>query len=253
MTWFHDYQKQLKEPTENQKVWCQHPEKLTVLFIEGDRKPFTKFNLWNIAHVYGGTDVGLHIMCSPRNLKDMKDWTKDWTNVTITWNALHSINEYNTFSCSQELYSRIISTHLLLMQWDTYIFKPIDEHFFEYDYIGAPWREAVCGYDIHEWKKPEDIGDQKHYRVGNGGLSLRKVLPCYRHCIENQNKPKLLDDTFFSVNSSLKIPSKEIAYEFAVETKLRDVDPPKSPVGIHKIWNYPGEFGEEDFKSWLKN
>ena len=84
--WFRDHQKTLKEPSEKQKVWCQHPEKLTVLLIEGDRKPFTKFNLWNIAQVYGGTDVGLHIMCSPRNLRDMKEWTKDWTNVTITWN-----------------------------------------------------------------------------------------------------------------------------------------------------------------------
>lgn len=246
--WFFKHLETLEEPTPEQKVWCQHPERLTVLFIEGDRKPHTKFNLWNIAHVYGGTSVGLHIICSPRNLSDMREWTKDWTNVTITWNALQSLDGYNAFSCSPELYSRFTSTHVLLMQWDTYLFHPIDEHFFEYDYVGAPWREAVNGED--SWKKPEEVGDQKHARVGNGGFSLRKVLPCYQYCIENANRSKKLDDVFFSFDSTLHIPTKEIAYEFAAETKLRDAEPPKSPVGIHKIWSYPGEFGEEDFKRW---
>lgn len=247
--WFFEHLKSLEEPTPEQKIWCQHPEKLTVLFIEGDRKPLTRFNLWNIAHVYGGADVGLHIICSPRNLKDMKEWTKDWTNVTITWDALQSVDEYNTFSCSSELYSRFTSTHLLLMQWDSYIFKPIDEKFFEYDYVGAPWREAVIDSNC-SWKKPEDIGDTPHARVGNGGFSLRKVLPCYQYCIENTDKNKKLDDVFFSFDTTLNIPSKDVAYDFAVETKLRDADPPKSPVGIHKIWDYPGEFGEDDFKRW---
>ncbi len=180
----------------------------------------------------------------------MKEWTKDWTNVTITWDALQSLDEYNTFSCSPEMYTRFTSTHLLLMQWDSYIFRPLDEHLFEYDYIGAPWREAVTGVDT--WKKPEEVGDTPHARVGNGGFSLRKVLSCYQYCIENMNKSKKLDDVFFSFDTTLHIPTKEIAYEFAVETKLRDAEPPKSPVGIHKIWDYPGEFGEEDFNNWLK-
>jgi len=250
--WFYEHLQSLDEPTPEQKVWCQHPDKLTVLFIEGDRKPMTKFNLWNIAHVYGGTDVGLHIICSPRNLKDMKEWTKDWVNVTITWKALQSLDEYNTFSCSPELYSRFTSTYVLLMQWDSYIFRPIDEKFFEYDYVGAPWREAVID-DNCSWKKPEDIGDTPHARVGNGGFSLRKVLSCYQYCIENADKNKKLDDVFFSFDTTLNIPTKEIAYDFAVETKLRDADPPKSPVGIHKIWSYPGEFGEEDFKRWHRD
>ena len=102
------------------------------------------------------------------------------------------------------------------------------------------------------WTVVEDIGDTPHARVGNGGFSLRKVLSCYQYCIENVNKSKKLDDVFFSFDTTLHIPTKEVAYEFAVETKLRDAEPPKSPVGIHKIWDYPGEFGEEDFNNWLK-
>jgi hypothetical protein len=134
------------------------------------------------------------------------------------------------------------------MQWDSYIFRKVDEHFFEYDYVGAPWRECVTSYSQKEWVRPEDIGDTKHWRVGNGGFSLRKVYPCHRHCIENTEYSKNTDDTFYSLSKTLSIPAKEVAYDFAVETKLRDVDPPKSPVGVHKLWAY--EFGEEDFKRW---
>ena len=245
--WFFEHLKSLEEPTPEQRVWCQHPEKLTVLFVEGDRKPLTKFNLWNIAHVYGGTDVGLHIICSPRNLKDMKEWTKDWTNVTITWDALQSIDEYNTFSCSPELYSRFTSTHVLLMQWDSYIFRPVDDHFFEYDYIGAPWKNTIVD-EFGCWCDGKYDGT----RVGNGGFSLRKVLSCYQYCIENANKRKEPEDVFFSFESTLNIPPKEIAYNFSVEDKLIDIEPPISPIGIHKMWSYPDGFGEEDFKRWLK-
>jgi hypothetical protein len=134
----------------------------------------------------------------------MKEWTKDWTNVTITWNALQSVDEYNTFSCSSELYSRFTSTHLLLMQWDSYIFKPIDEKFFEYDYVGAPWREAIIN-DRGCWCDGKYDGT----RVGNGGFSLRKVLSCYQYCIENTDKNKKLDDVFFSFDTTLNIPRRK--------------------------------------------
>ena len=55
--WFEDHLRSLKEPQPNQKIWAQNPKKLTILFIESDRPEMSKYNLWNIAHVYGGTDV----------------------------------------------------------------------------------------------------------------------------------------------------------------------------------------------------
>ena len=86
--WFEEHLRSLKEPEPHQKVWKQHPDKLTILFVEGYRTEMCKYNLWNLAHVYGGTDAGLHIICSPRNIDAMKEYTKDWTNVVITWNPL---------------------------------------------------------------------------------------------------------------------------------------------------------------------
>lgn len=244
--WFEEHLKTLEEPSLEQKVWCQHPKKLTVLFVEGDRKPCTKYNIWNIAHVYGGTDVGLHIICSPRNINDFKEWTKDWTNVVITWAPLNSIKEYSEFIASPDFHHRFVSTHILLMQWDSYIFKKVDDHFFDYDYVGAPWEGCVVGYDARQIRI-EHIGNRKHWRVGNGGFSLRNIMSCYAHCIENADKPRDVEDVFFAI-SNLKIPPKEIAYEFSVEARLDDVVMKKSPVGMHKIWNF--QYGESDFKKW---
>jgi len=45
-------------------------------------------------------------------------------------------------------------------------------------------------------EKPEDLGDIPHARVGNGGFSLRKVIPCYQYCIENSDKNKNLMMSF---------------------------------------------------------
>jgi hypothetical protein len=244
--WFEEHLKTLEEPTPEQKVWCQHPERLTVLFIEGNRKPLTKYNLWNIAHVYGGTDVGLHIICSPRNLKDMKEWTKDWTNVVITWYPLRSVSEYSHFTTSPEFHMRFVSSHVLLMHWDSYIFRKIDEHFFEYDYIGAPWKGCLDGYSGMQMTL-EEADDPSKLRVGNGGFSLHKIYPCLQHCIENTDKPRHIDDVFFA-HSKLNIPSVEVAYEFAIESRLDDIDIVKYPVGIHKIWDYG--YGLNDFKEW---
>ncbi len=53
---------------------------------------------------------------------------------------------------------------VLLVQYDGYVLRPHkwDNRFFDYDYIGAPWRKGV------NFKK-----DGTEIRVGNGGFSFR--------------------------------------------------------------------------------
>ena len=251
--WFFEHLKSLREPTPKQKIWSQHPERLTIVFIEGNSNPLTKCNLWNIAHVYGGTDVGLHIVCSSRNLEEYKEWTKDWTNVVITRGRLDSVEDYNTLLRSPEFYTRFISSHILITQWDSYIFRKIVDSFFEYDYVGAPWQGAIIGF-TNKWCHIEAVENIPHIRVGNGGFSLRNVNSCYEFCLKNKDRPQVSEDIFFCVDSTLNIPSKEIAYNFAVESKLLDCAAPNSPVGMHKLWQEQlgGSFGEDDFKRWCR-
>lgn len=253
--WFEDHLRSIGEPEPQQKIWKQNPDKLTILFIESDRPELCKYNLWNLAHVYGGTDAGLHIICSPRNMAAIKDYTKDWTNVTITWNNLRSVPEYSNFVTSDEFYKRFTSSHILLVHWDAYIFRKIDEKYFEYDYVGAPYYGTITNYSGVQYDI-NAIPVEKHRRVGNGGFSLRKVSSCHEHSVKNANKPRNIDDVFLTM-CDMKFPSVRDAYDFAVEHRIPDEKPPVSPVGMHKIWywsglgapNYVG-FGEEDFKRW---
>ena len=251
--WFEDHLRSLKEPQPNQKIWAQNPKKLTILFIESDRPEMSKYNLWNIAHVYGGTDVGLHIICSPRNLEAMREHTRDWTNVVITWDTLNSREDFSRFVTSIDFYHRFVSSHILVTSWDAYIFRKIYEKYFEYDYVGAPFLGSLM--DPTSIVQTSDL--TKGPRIGNGGFSLRKIKPCYEYSLQNQYKPRHPDDVFLAF-ANLKVPSVRDAYDFSVECKLYDETPPILPVGMHKIWDRristeipeTDFFGEEDFKRW---
>lgn len=253
--WFEDHLRSLKEPEPRQKIWKQNPDKLTILFVEGHRTEMCKYNLWNLAHIYGGTDVGLHIICSQRNLSAFKEYTKDWTNVVITWNPLRTVAEFSNFMTSVEFHQRLTSSHVLVTSWDAYIFRKIDEKYFEYDYVGAPFYGTLIGYE--QLLLPLDrVPIENHRRVGNGGFSLRRVSACYDHCLKNADKPRDIEDTFL-VMSDMKFPSVRDAYDFSAEHKIPDEEPPMLPVGMHKIWHWSGlgvpgyvGFGEEDFKRW---
>ena len=53
---------------------------------------------------------------------------------------IFSIEDYSTYLQS-DLSSYIQGTHMLVMQWDSFIVNPHlwTDQFLEYDYIGAPW------------------------------------------------------------------------------------------------------------------
>lgn len=93
-----------------------------------------------------------------------------------------SIQSYNRLMMSPELYQRFSDTeYMLLCQLDAYIFRDELAEWCQkgYDYIGAPW-VIPFSYRLpfirqyRNWiRKPGiEIRDNK---VGNGGLSLRKI------------------------------------------------------------------------------
>lgn len=71
--------------------------------------------------------------------------------------------EYNLFIL-YKLKDYIASEFVLIVQYDGYVLRPSrwDNRFFEYDYIGAPWKK-----NLHF------LTDGTNIRVGNGGFSLR--------------------------------------------------------------------------------
>jgi hypothetical protein len=76
-----------------------------------------------------------------------------------------SMADYNYY-CIYNLTNHIDTDYCLLVQPDGYVIRPWiwDDNWFNYDYIGAPWR-------IEERSFVTPFGE--HIQVGNGGFSFR--------------------------------------------------------------------------------
>ena len=115
------------------------------------------------------------------------------------------------------------ASFVLMFQTDSALFERVPSHFFEYDYVGAPWNVAYC----------DRRNRRLCTRVGNGGLSLRRVSAMIEVTRQLggrklQNPP----DGWEDVHVSKKCPL-EVARHFAVETLYSP-----APVGVHNLWNY---------------
>lgn len=78
-----------------------------------------------------------------------------------------SISGYNELLLSRMFYDRFRSySHILIYQLDAYIFRDELDYWcsLSYDYIGAPWFEGF-----------RKTTNNRLWKVGNGGLSLRRV------------------------------------------------------------------------------
>ncbi len=101
---------------------------------------------------------------------------------------------YNRLMLSTEFYARFLHwEYMLIYQLDAWVFRDELQTWSEkgYDYIGAPWLEKPI-YRLpliapfmrmrHAWLlKQHKLSSQSFYnKVGNGGLSLRKVSSHYQ-------------------------------------------------------------------------
>ena len=152
--------------------------------------------------------------------------------------ALSSVKDYNDIMLNPIFWKKFESfKKILIFQGDTMIYKYGIEKFMKYDYVGAPWPTSLDTIT----------------RIGNGGFSLRSVLPVI-NCIENydkininkylqydQNHNKLgkqPEDIVFSYGMKqfgYKLPDVNIAKHFAVETVEFNTD----ILGSHQlnVWN----------------
>jgi hypothetical protein len=125
-----------------------------------------------------------------------------------------TINDYNELLKDKDFYNKIPTELFLIFQTDSIIcndYSDLINDFMKYDYVGAPWEDAV----------------------GNGGLSLRKKSKMLE-IIEKCPKDKINEDIYFA-NPCVDIykPTIEEAKLFSVE-KL----PSNISFGVHKAWAY---------------
>lgn len=150
---------------------------------------------------------------------------------------------YNHLLLSKEFYSSFgFYNYLLIHQADVYLFKNNLQTWCdkEYDYIGAPFYrpDKLNRSTIYNWLekaklcfKKNKIYGSRYNKVGNGGLSLRKISTALK-VLEKAN-PSLVnkyivaqggefnEDVFWSLEAPLiidfKIPTMDEAMQFAIE------------------------------------
>jgi hypothetical protein len=141
---------------------------------------------------------------------------------------VNDIEAYSRFML-QGLAPHVQTSHLLVVQWDGFVRDAAmwDPSFLQYDYIGAPWRDAV---------------DER--AVGNGGFSLRS-----RRLLQALLDPEVMithpeDESICVVNRRLlegrhgvRIAPLDVARHFSYER----VDPPAPTFGFHGLFNFPRE------------
>ena len=215
---YNDLVKEIKPPKDSQKVWAEPFESqlLSVAIVEPREHELLPYVLYNMAHIYGGTDVSLYIFHGNKNIEYLNEIVKDWKNVQLVNLNVDNltINDYNILLTSKSFYDHFKSEYVLIFQTDSIIRRKIDQDFFNYDYVGAPWKDncEAC--------------------VGNGGFSLRKV-ETMKHICENYVNTYGNEDLFFAnelYKHNFSLPDPSTASRFSIEMTYND-----DPCGFHAI------------------
>lgn len=116
--------------------------------------------------------------------------------VSKDWLGARGIAGYNNMMLSKEFYTLFADCeYILICQTDAWIFSDQLEQWCDagYDYVGAPWpkrrRYRMPIVSHYLWlrrkvfrRKGKIIRQDYFYKVGNGGLSLRKIDSFIKGC-----------------------------------------------------------------------
>lgn len=204
----------------------------------------------------------------PKGL-DLIHLTQDYPTISFESfddNYFTNIAGYNRLMMSTTLYKRFQEyKYILVAQLDTYIFNNDLLTFCDkgYDYIGAPWLRKKA-YNIwpisyfidQKQKRSNSLGrpckQNLFNKIGNGGLSLRKVdshinaIEKYRDkkdiYLSNQGMPIYNEDVFFSLEiAEFKYPTVEEALKFSFD---------KYPAYCYELNNKELPFGCHGWPKW---
>lgn len=202
-----------------------------VVMVEPRRHNALEYVLRNVLHFLDDS-WGLQIFSGTRNHEFIKAITVDWGLVHTEVLPVENLDTraYNQLKKSSEFWERVRGEHVLWIEPDCLLRRRGLERFLKFDYVGAPWRKEFAA--------------SAYCRVGNGGLSLRRVDAMREIAARANPEAELfaLEDVFFCMNLQLanaqhpgryQLPSVDEAMTFAVESMFAT-----DPVGLHKPWPY---------------
>ena len=184
------------------------------------------------------------------------------------------VEGYNKMMMSKYFYKLFSDTeYILICQTDAFIFRDelIDWCNAGYDYIGAPWvnkdfyssfyvKAYLWAFKFLRGSKTTILRQDLFNKVGNGGLSLRKVDRCIEACKLNKRIIKKFamrkhnlynEDVFWAlIPSDFKYPSVDKALEFSIDSKpdlcfARNKN--RTPFGCHGLAHHVS------YDFWIKH
>jgi len=185
-----------------------------------------------------------------------------------------NIDGYNKLLLSEVFYKSFKAyEYILIYQLDAYVFKDDLSYWCRqgYDYIGAPWMDnhifnpevlnkimidkVNASKDLYfKWLKKVQVN--RFDRVGNGGLSLRKVQSFILMLIlfkSSVKKWEYYEDLYWSIaapnlNPFYKVPAKKVAMAFSIESQPRvcyQLLKVQLPFGCHAWEKYEPDFWKQ--------
>lgn len=146
---------------------------------------------------------------------------------------INNLIAYSEF-CLRHLHEYIDSQFCLLYQWDGCIVNPHlwDNHFLDYDYIGAPWPMSLKWLEHYPCR---EVGI-----VGNGGFSLRS-LKLLQECVHLPRiDDKMNEDVLITLtcrqhllSKGLKFADLETGKRFSIEIAMDTNHTLETTFGFH--------------------
>jgi hypothetical protein len=171
---FQNVIKSIKKPASSKTVF-RSPftgQRLSIALLCPVYDSHIRYTLWNIAHVYGASDVSLYIFHSPSIHGYIQGFIKDWKNVQMI--AMDKNSSFiDDLLINSTFYNTFKSEFVLTMNSYGILKRKVDDSFYKYDYVACPWHESIFINQRGVSEVPLYITMDR--RVGNGGFALRKV------------------------------------------------------------------------------
>jgi hypothetical protein len=210
----------------------------TVLMVERRIHPNMEFCLQNFMYFTREQNFSLTIVCSKENeahIRKILDKHIETTDLRVLWEtnieADAAYLEYNELYKNENFWESIPAKHILSVQTDCYLRKPLVNSIWEVEYVACPWA----------WKP---------LFVGGSGLTFRNREAVIDMCKRGKKKVGLGEDVFFS-QSCLVLKKKVLPLEIAetIFSESRFVD---DPVGVHQWWTYLFQANLDSEKEFIR-
>lgn len=214
-----------KIPAPEFPLCFQKSGKLVICLVEFRIQPEIEWVMNAVMRIYKPEEIGIAMVYGTKNAEYVEKLFQNWDNMYLIKTEHENLNRgtYSVLLKQPQFYENLLNfSHVLIYQTDALIFRKIDDIYFEYDYIGAPWKLTnQCA----------------KFPAGNGGFSLRNVKAMiavcerYRHTpFEKGNRGN--EDIFFCSQPQLKYPefNSETHKAFSVEREYYPL-----PIGCHQL------------------